>query len=315
MERRKYPRILVVGSVNMDLVAAVQQFPRPGETVSGGDLKAIAGGKGANQAVAASRAGAAVDFVGAVGDDAFGPTLIAGLEADGIGVAHVKVVPQTASGIALIAVKPDGENTLIHAPGANGSVDPALVRQAATSLAAADCLLLQHEIPRRTVEAALNAARRKNVLTVLNPAPAGPLPRTLLAKVDVLILNETEAETLTKTRVRDLRQARTCTAELASAVGGRCAILTLGKRGAWVAAPGVGRPVRVPAFKVRAVDATAAGDTFVGALSTRFLETGEIVEAAHFAAAAAALTVTRAGAQPSIPGRRAILRCLRQARQ
>ena len=315
MARRKYPRIVVVGSVNMDLVAAVQRFPDPGETVSGGNLQAIAGGKGANQAVAASRAGAEVDFVGAVGDDTFGPKLIAGLEREGIGVAHVKVVPGTASGIALIAVKPDGENTLIHAPGANGSVDPALVRQATTCLAAADCLLLQREIPHRAVEAALNAARRNDLLTVLNPAPAGPLPRALLAKVDVLILNETEAETLTKTRVRDLRQARTCTAELASAVGGQCAILTLGKRGAWVSAPGSGRPVQIPALQVRAIDTTAAGDTFVGALSTRFLETGEIVEAARFATAAAALAVTQSGAQPSIPSRRAILRCLREARK
>ena len=312
MAPRKIPKVLVIGSVNMDLVVSVDRFPRPGETITGGDLQAIPGGKGANQAIAARRAGAAVDFVGAVGGDTFAPQLVAGLEREGIGVQHVKIVPRAASGIALIAVKPDGENTLIHAPGANANVLPAQVRKAESCFESAACLLLQREIPVPTIEVALSVARDSGLRTILNPAPAGPLGKTTLAKVDVLVVNETEAETLTQQPVRDLRHARSTAGELAARVGGGCAIVTLGRRGAWVACPGSRQPVRILPVKVRAVDATAAGDTFVGALSTRWLETGDIIEAANFAAAAAALAVTRRGAQPSIPGRRSILRRLRQ---
>lgn len=301
--------ITVIGSINMDLVTRVPAFPRPGETVAGSDLVTIPGGKGANQAVAAARAGARVRFVGAVGDDSFGRALKRGLREERIDVRRVETEKGTASGVALITIGPDGENHIVISPGANARVTPRRIDEAETVIARSRALLLQREIPPAAVARALALAHRDGVLTVLNPAPAAALSRSLLRRVGILVVNETEAELILGGR---LGRSRHATLELASRTGGRTAVLTRGARGAWVSGPDLKTPVHVPAAKVRVVDTTAAGDTFVGALAARRLETPDLLEAVRFAAAAAALAVARLGAKPSIPTRARIQRFRRR---
>lgn len=302
--------ITVVGSINMDLVTRVAAFPRPGETVSGTDLETIAGGKGANQAIAAARAGGRVQFVGAVGDDRFGPVLKRGLRAENIDVRRVRVEPRAATGVALITIGPGGENQIVVSPGANRLVTPRRVDEAEPLIARSRLLLLQREVPPATVTRALTVAQRRGVLAVLNPAPAAALSRQLLSRVGILVVNETEADLILGETSTPPRRA---VLELAGRTGGQTAILTRGGRGAWVMAPELRSPTRVPAFKVKVVDTTGAGDTFVGALAARHLDGDDLLEAVRFATAAAALSVSRLGATPSIPTRNRIERFRRRA--
>ncbi len=306
------PRITVVGSSNTDMIIRLSRLPRPGETVLGGAFAMAAGGKGANQAVAAARAGGAVAFVARVGRDDFGARGLAGWKADRIGTDHVARDPDKPSGTALIFVAADGENSIAVASGANAALSPADVRRAEPALASSRAVLLSLEIPLNTVLAAAALAGRHGVPVILNPAPARPLPSALLKAVSILTPNQSEAELLTGIRVDgDAAAARAAEALLEKGVR-RAVVVTLGRRGAYVAGDGLRR--RVPGFRVRAVDTTAAGDVFNGALAVALAEGRPLAEAVRFANAAAALSVTRPGAQPSAPRREPIERLVRTGR-
>ena len=297
-------RIVVVGSLNMDLVVGAPKIPAPGETVIGGDLQTFPGGKGANQAVAAARLGAQVAMVGRVGDDAFGAQLRQTLENDGVDLAYVQTTAVTPSGVALIVVDAAGQNSIVVASGANMRLTPADVEAAAPAIRAADVLALQLESPLETVQRAAELARAHGVTVILNPAPARPLPPELLALVDVLIPNESETAALTGLPVTSVDEL-TAAADCLRAQGVGAVILTLGARGALLAAEGVTR--RFPAFPVdQVVDTTAAGDAFVGGLATAVAEKQPLDAAIAWGNAAGALAVARAGAQPSLPTRAAV---------
>ncbi len=302
------PRIVVIGSSNTDMIIRLDRLPRPGETLLGGEFLIAPGGKGANQAVAAARAGGAVTFVARVGRDMFGDEAVAGFKRDRINVAHLRRDAHAPSGVALIFVARDGENSIAVAGGANARLSPADVRRAEPALRRAAAMVLQLETPLATVQTAAEIASRAGVPVILNPAPAQPLPDRLLRLVTVLTPNETEAEALTGIRVTDDASAARAAARLRKR-GVATVILTLGARGAFVAADGIAQ--RVAGFKVRAVDTTAAGDIFNGALGVALGEGRPLLEAVRFANAAAALSVTRLGAQPSAPTRREIDRMLR----
>lgn len=291
------------------MIIRVAQLPRPGETLLGGEFLTAAGGKGANQAVGAARAGGRVAFVARVGRDGLGAEALAGLTRHGIDVSRVVRDPGAPSGVALIFVAAAGENSIGVAGGANARLSPADVKRAASLFKGADIVMAQLETPLRTVRAAASLAARAGVRMILNPAPARPLPDALLRQIAVLTPNETEAETLTGIRVTDVAAAARACATL-RARGVQAVILTLGARGAYIAAAGVER--LVPGFKVKAVDTTAAGDMFNGALAVALGEGRALPEAVRFANAAAALSVTRRGAQPSAPSRAAIEGLLRK---
>lgn len=312
MTTRRAPSIVVVGSSNTDMIVRLPRLPRAGETLLGGEFLTAAGGKGANQAVGAARAGGRVTFIARVGRDVFGDQAIAGLRRDGIQVTHVSRDPAAPSGVALIFVGRGGENSIAVAGGANGLLRPADIRNAAKVIRSAALLVVQLETPLTTVAAAIETAVHAGVKVILNPAPARPLPRALLGGVSILTPNETEAELLTGIRVTNERAAaRACVKLRARGVG--TVVLTLGSRGAFVADAAGGRIV--PGFKVKAVDTTAAGDIFNGALAVALAEGGALHDAVRFANAAAALSVTRLGAQPSAPTRAQIDALLSRGRQ
>ncbi len=271
-------RVIVVGSANMDLVVTAQSLPRPGETVLGETFVTVPGGKGANQAIAAARAGGRCSFIGAVGQDAFGEALRDNMIRAGVDVARLRTVPGP-SGVALIAVDTNAENLIVVAPGANAALTRLDV-QDRMAIEGSDVLLCQLEIPLPTVAQAAAAARTAGTLVMLNAAPARPLPAELLAAVDVLIVNEHEAE------------AMPGAVQLVPHV-----VMTLGARGASYADRD-GRRVDVPAPKVRAVDTTGAGDAFAGALAVAWAERRPVEEALRWACAAGAVCATRRGATP-----------------
>jgi ribokinase len=299
--------IVVIGSSNTDLIIRVPRIPRAGETLLGGEFMSAAGGKGANQAVGAARAGGKVALIARVGVDAFGDRAITGLRRDGINVSRVFRDRRAASGVALIFVAKDGENSIAVAGGANAKLSPADVRKAAGVIRSAALLVAQLETPLATVSTAVRLAVKAGVQVILNPAPAQPLPNQLLKLISILTPNETEAELLTGIRVTDQAAAARACAKL-RARGVRTVILTLGARGAYLA--DVSGQFLVPGFKVKAVDSTAAGDIFNGALSVALAEGKNLSEAVRFANAAAALSVTKLGAQPSAPTRIEIERFL-----
>ncbi len=275
--------ICVVGSVNLDIVVAVNHHPSPGETVLGGDRAELHGGKGANQAVAAARAGRRVAFVGRVGRDEIGKRLRAELEREGVDVTHLRTDRDALSGTALIAVDAAGENTIVVSPGANGRVGADDVAAADDVLRDARVTLLGHEVPEQAVAAAASVATGT---VVLNPAPARPVAPDVMARVDVLVPNRGELATLTG---RDGDPA-----ELAALIG-RPVVVTLGADGALVVLDR--RADHIPAPSVDVVDTTGAGDTFCGALAAALVGGAELVDAARAAVAAAALSVTRPGAR------------------
>lgn len=304
-------RIVVVGSLNMDFVVGVEHLPAPGETVIGHSFRMIAGGKGANQAYAAARLGGRVTMAGRVGYDLFGDQLKAGLAAAGVEISEVHATRSEPTGVALIWVDRTGQNSIVVAPGANGSLT--LAEEAARRLFRGAALaLLQLETPLAAVAAALAAARAEGVRTILDPAPAQPLTSELLALVDILTPNESEARILLgKPPGRIPAAERPAAARALRARGSQTVILKLGDEGCFLA--GAGGERQLPAFAVTAVDTTAAGDTFNAALAVA-LAAGEPLEAAaHFANAAAAVSVTRAGAQSSAPSRPEVEALLRRS--
>ena len=303
--------IVVVGSSNTDMIIRVPRIPRAGETLLGGEFLTAAGGKGANQAVGAARAGGKVAFIARVGRDTFGDQAIAGLLRDGIDVSRVFRDKLTPSGVALIFVAQDGENSIAVAGGANAKLSPSDVKKAAGVIRSAGLLVAQLETPLATVTAAVELAVKAGVPVILNPAPARPLPNSLLERISILTPNETEAELLTGIKVTDAAAAAKACSKLRSR-GVGIVILTLGERGAFLADANGQR--LVPGFKVKTVDSTAAGDIFNGALSVALAEGKAVFDAVRFANAAAALSVTRLGAQPSAPSRADIEKFIRSGR-
>ncbi|MEU6204866.1 ribokinase [Micromonospora musae] len=284
-------RVAVVGSANMDLVAMAPALPRTGETMLGTDFVMVPGGKGANQAIAAARAGASCTFLGAIGSDSFGVTLKARIGAAGVDTGHLRVVYGT-SGVALVMVNAEGENAILVTPGANGALT-SLTEAELNSVRAADVLVAQLEIPVETVTEAAVVARAAGTRVVLNAAPARPLPDELLAAVDVLVVNEREAHALTG-RGREAPQALL---ELTPR-----AVLTLGGEGVWYGDRD-GTAVHVPPVKVETVDSTAAGDAFTAALAVGWGEGRDLVDAVRWAAAAGAACARRLGASVALPYR------------
>ena len=293
------PRIVVVGSANTDLVMRVRYLPRPGETVLGGTFASVLGGKGANQAVAAARAGAHTTFVAKVGTDAMGDAAIAAYRAVGIDTTHVSRHESSPSGVAIVVVNEAGENAIAVASGANGMLLPADVDRARPEIAMADVLLLQLEVPLETVRHAIAVAQAAGVRVILNPAPARPLDEALLAAVWLVTPNETEAAMLTGSSPAGFDVAAAAAHLIAH--GPRAAVITLGGRGAFVRDSGTA--LHVPAYPVHPVDTVAAGDVFNGCLAVAVAEGRDLADAVRFATAGAALSVTRRGAQDSAPGR------------
>lgn len=291
------PRIVVVGSSNTDLVVTLPALPKPGETLLGGDLLTAQGGKGANQAVAAARLGAAVTLVGCVGDDDFGAASLAQYAREGMDTSRMRVVAGTPSGVALIFVGASGENMIAVASGANRRLSAADIEAAAPVIQAADVLLLQLETPLTTVLSAARLAHAAGVKVILNPAPAQPLAASLLALVDVLTPNEREA-LLVSGLPADAAPAAAA-AHLQS-LGVKTVVVTLGAAGALV--KDAAHPAfTVPSFRVPAVDTVAAGDAFNGGLAVALAQDQPLAAAVRFANAVAALAVTRPGAQSSLP--------------
>jgi ribokinase len=291
------PRICVLGSLNMDLVVRTPRLPRPGETVPGGPLETFPGGKGANQAVAAARAGGRVAMIGAVGADEHGAALRAGLELAGV-EPRLARRHGLATGVASITVDAAGENSIVVSAGANGSVDEALIDAEADAIAGADLLLVQLEVPAAAVLHAAQRARQHGVRLLLNAAPAAPLDPRLLAATAILVVNRLEAIAVGGT---DPDLPPDALARHLAAAGPALVVVTLGAAGA-VACDGR-QLYRQPGFAVDAVDSVAAGDAFVGALAVELAAGTDVAAALRFACAAGALATTRRGAQPSLPTR------------
>jgi ribokinase len=303
--------IVVVGSSNTDMVIKTVRLPGPGETVCGGRFQQAAGGKGANQAVAAARAGGRVHLVARVGNDLFGEIALQGFRRDGLHVGHVTVDDQAHSGVALILVNEDGENSIAVASGANARLSPDDIRAAGETIGRAGILLVQLEIPMETVEAAVRLAADAGVKVILNPAPARPLEMPILQKIDYMTPNENEVEKITGIKVETEKDAALA-ARILLHHGVKTVLITLGPRGVYVAGQGFRK--LIPAFEVEAVDSTAAGDVFCGTLAVAIAEDKPLLDAARFANAAAAIAVTRLGAQPSAPNRAEIETFLRTRR-
>jgi ribokinase len=296
-------KIVVVGSSNTDMIIKVSHVPVPGETIIGGTFSTAAGGKGANQAVAAARAGGDVTLVGRVGEDMFGRKAKDGFVKDSINVDHVISDKDAPSGVALIFVGEDGENSIAVASGANANLSPSDVESAGDAISSADMLIMQLETPLETVQKAASIASEKGVKVILNPAPACELSDDILSHVSILTPNESEAELLTGMKVQSEKDAAAA-ADALMAKGIETVIVTMGAKGAFVVT--ADSKELVGGFSVKAVDATAAGDVFNGTLAVAMAEGKALKEAVKFANAAAALSVTKLGAQPSAPTREEI---------
>ncbi|MFK3794809.1 ribokinase [Pseudomonas sp. NPDC088444] len=291
--------VVIVGSLNMDLVTRAPRLPRAGETLAGQSFVTVPGGKGANQAVAAARLGAKVAMIGCVGDDAYGQQLRAALLAEGIDCRAVTTVAAESTGVALIVVDDSSQNAIVIVAGGNGHVAPAVVDRFDALLSQAQVVICQLEIPVETVGHVLKRSRELGKIVILNPAPAvGPLPDDWYPWIDYLIPNESEATALTGLPVDSVTTAQAAAATLMKAGVGKV-IVTLGEQGALFATQASAQHFAAP--KVQAVDTTAAGDTFVGGFAAALAESKSEAEAIRFGQVAAALSVTRSGAQPSIP--------------
>jgi ribokinase len=296
-------KLVVVGSSNTDMIVRVPRIPQPGETILGGEFQTAPGGKGANQAVAAARAGSDVALVACVGDDMFGREALAGFATDGIDCEHVVIDPTAPSGVAQIFVASDGENSIGVASGANANLTPRHIERAAAAIEAANTVLLQLEIPLETVMRAAEIGSAADCRVILNPAPAQELPAELYPLLDIISPNETEAELLTGIAVKDESSAAGAAASLRDR-GVDTVLITLGAAGVFLstkASSGI-----ASGYVVDVVDTTAAGDVFNGNLAAALCRDLQLEDALNYAQAAAALSVQCLGAQPSAPTRSAI---------
>jgi ribokinase len=305
-------KLVVLGSVNADHVLQVSTFPRPGETLHGHSYQIIPGGKGANQAVAAARLHADVAFIACVGDDHFGIDIKSNFAAEGINNQAVMVVPDTPTGIAMIQVADTGENSICISAEANAHLTPEKLQPHHDLIRNADALLMQLENPLNTIEAAALMAHQAGTSVILNPAPAQPLSDKLLSLIDIITPNETEAELLTGIAVTNMASADLAANELHKK-GIDTVLITLGRQGVWLSQKGQGEQIK--GFKVKATDTTAAGDTFNGAFITALQSGKDTHSSILFAHAAAAISVTRMGAQTSIPSLQEVEQFLKNANE
>lgn len=294
-------KIVIVGSANTDMVISADHFPLPGETLMGTNFMTNFGGKGANQAVAAARMGGQTVFIGKVGNDNFGTSIISNLESEGINVSHLYTTQETSTGVALITTIPSGENSIIVNAGANGQLTADDVRDSEEVIAEAGTVLMQLETPVAALTEAAKLGKKHGAFTVLNPAPASPLPHELLENIDLLIPNETEASSISGVEIKDESTAMEAISVI-QGMGVKNVIITVGSKGAIAKVDG--KMIMVPAFKVKAIDTTAAGDTFCGALCVALSEGKDIEAAIRFGNKASSVSVTRKGAQLSIPQRK-----------
>ena len=290
--------VVVMGSLNMDLVVRAERIPRPGETVSGRDLVTVPGGKGANQAVAAAKLGLSVEMVGCVGQDAFGEALLESLTRQGVGIDNVRRIAGVSTGTAMIVLDAQGQNAIVVSPGANGRLDLEHVHAARDLIARSSYLLMQFEVPLPSVREAIRLAKELGKRVVLNPAPARSVEPDFWQGVYCIVVNESEAEILTHTSVSNLAGAETAGRVLYE-WGIPVAIVTLGAQGAWVVSENLS--VHVPARRVNVVDTTAAGDAFVGGIVAGFIKGLSLADAVRYATCAGTLATTVFGAQPSLP--------------
>jgi ribokinase len=296
--------IYVIGSSNTDMVVKTEKLPLPGETVIGGTFFMNPGGKGANQAVAAARLGGRVTFIARVGADLFGSQALQQFQKENIDTRFITQDPENPSGVALIGVDRQGENTIIVAPGSNRQLNVKDVANAFEHIEEKSIILIQLEIPQETVEFAILSGKKKNCDVILNPAPVQPVDDNALRNLSIITPNETEAEMLTRIRITDLKTAEQAARQLHQS-GVPNVIITLGSKGAFVSTGSNGKLVDAP--KVTAVDTTAGGDCFNGALAVALAEGMKIEEAVGFACKAASLSVTRMGAQSSMPYRKEVI--------
>lgn len=300
--------VVIVGSLNMDLVVRAPAMPKPGQTILGQDLISNPGGKGANQATAAQKAALVPGFcrmIGRVGDDAFGQSLKQSLDSVGVEVQSIMKTPGVSSGVALIVVDDHGENSIVVSPGSNSRLTLADIQSSRPIIDSSKVLAVQLETPFETVAAAIAVARELDVRSILDPAPAPTSLPAELYSVDIISPNQTEAFLLTQVEVTNLESARVAGSQLLSR-GVRCVVLKLGAMGSAIVELGPdGKPrlTHVPGFKVKVVDTTAAGDSFTGALATALAEGALLSDAVRFANAAGALATTIFGAQAAIPSR------------
>ncbi len=301
-------KILVVGSLNADLVVQAPRFPQPGETISGNDLQIIPGGKGANQAVAAARQGASVSMLGRVGTDSFGPELINNLKRNHVDTSGVQLDAGSSTGTATIVVDSKGQNSIVLSPGANGKVSPEDVN--AVAFSDYKLLLLQLEIPINTVLAAAQRAKDCGLRVLLNPAPALPLPDELISLSDFILPNETELSLLTGQPVTDILSAEKA-ARILLERGAQNVIVTLGAKGALIVSSKQVTPVNT--YEVDVVDTTAAGDVFIGGFASTLLQDKSLEESVRYGCACGALATTKFGAQPSLPVKEEVENFLSQA--
>lgn len=309
-------KVVVVGSLNVDLVLRIPRRPEKGETIASDDFRTFVGGKGNNQALAAARAGASVSMIGRVGDDYFGQRILSTLDENAVGCEHVSIDHDTGTGIAVILVDFQGENSIVLAPQANGRLCPEHVRKASALLTAANVLLLQMEISEDCNQIAAAVAHQGATFVILNPAPApasGKIAKELLAQVDVLVPNQMEAEILSGTTITGPDSA-VAVAKTLQRMGPPRVVITMGEAGALLLDKDTA-PLLVPAFKVKAVDTTAAGDAFCGAMAAYLAAGRSLAEAAKFGCAAGALATTKNGAEPSLPLRDEIVRLQDEARK
>ena len=290
-------KILVIGSSNTDLIATVKKFPVAGETVTGMSFLQVMGGKGANQAVAAHRLGGEVKFITCLGSDANGQNALKYFKEMGLDVSSAFIVDDAPSGTAIILVDENGENCIVVTTGANNRLSPEYISAISADIAACDMVVMQMEIPYDTVKAACELARQHRKTIMLNVAPAHRLDKELLKMIDILVVNETEAETVSGAKINDTGTETVI--ENLLALGAKTVVLTLGKQGCIL---NNGHDfLSVPAYQVKTVDTTAAGDTFCGAIAAGLTRGKDWKEVLTFATAASAICVTKMGAQPSIP--------------